>query len=90
MMSCFDKVHNTRCAYVMQVAPYALRWKGNIVMPTDGTYSFGVAADDAALVYIDGALLITQNPSKAAGTLAWKTGNAKLAAGSHTVEVQFW
>ena len=76
---------------MLQVAPYALRWKGGIVMPTDGYYSFGVAADDAALVYIDGALLITQNPTKPGSTLAWKASNAvKLAAGSHTVEVQFW
>lgn len=75
----------------MQVAPYALRWKGSIVMPTDGNYSFGVAADDAALVYIDGAQLIAQNPTKPVSTLAWKTSSViKLAAGSHTIEVQYW
>ena len=77
---------------MMQVAPYALKWNGSIVMPTDGNYSFGVAADDAALVYIDGAQLIAQNPTKPVSTLAWKTSSnaVKLAAGSHTVEVQFW
>jgi PA14 domain len=75
----------------MQVAPYALRWKGGIVMPADGMYSFGIAADDAALVYVDGALLISQNTGKPVTALAWKASSViKLAAGSHTVEVQFW
>lgn len=71
------------------MAPYALKWKGSLTAPTDGTYSFGVAADDAALVYINGALLISQNPAKGA-TLTWKSGNVKLSAGSHTIEVQYW
>lgn len=46
--------------------------------------------DDAALVYLDGTLLISQNTGKAATALVWKSGNIKLSAGSHTIEVQYW
>jgi len=40
---------------------FSISWKGYIVAPKSGNYTFEIKADDEAAVYIDGKLIINQN-----------------------------
>ncbi|MEQ1859477.1 MAG: c-type cytochrome [Chthoniobacteraceae bacterium] len=60
---------------------FALRFRGNIVVPKDGTYTFMTESDDGSRLYIDGRLVVDNggiHPKQE------RTGEVDLKAGAHT------
>ena len=50
---------------------FSVRWTGKFTPPESGTYKLGFTADDGAMLYLDGKLLVeawTSNPNKTATT----------------------
>jgi hypothetical protein len=60
---------------------------GNINVPADGTYTFGLNSDDGSLLFLDGNLVVDNGGSHAPGTVSAGTF---LTAGPYFFEVQFF
>lgn len=66
---------------------YGIRFSGNIVIPTTGTWSFRLSSDDGSDLWINGVRVV--NNDGLHGTTA-VTGSATLAAGTYTFECRFF
>ena len=64
---------------------YVIRVTGNIVIPTTGTYTFGMTLDDVGRLRINGADVIVDDSGLHA--VANRFGTVSLAAGTHTFEM---
>jgi fibro-slime domain-containing protein len=62
-------------------------WHGTFVLPSPGTVTFGLGADDDAFVYIDGQLKVDNGGVKALSYVPNVIGG--LSAGTHDVDVFF-
>jgi hypothetical protein len=60
---------------------------GAFTVSTPGRYAFRLAADDGAKLFIDGVQVVNDDGYHV--TIA-KDGAVDLAAGTHTIEVQYW
>ncbi len=66
---------------------FAARWRGRILTPTTGSYTFTLNSDDGGLLFIDRAEIINNDGFPASTS---KSGSVTLSAGFHDVEVQFF
>jgi hypothetical protein len=63
---------------------YVLRWRGQIKIPSDGSYKFQTRSDDGSLLYIDQKLVVSNDGLHGAVT---KLGAVSLAKGTHDLTV---
>jgi len=66
---------------------FALRFTGNLFVPQSGTYTFYLASDDGARLYLDGKLLINNDGLHG---MVEKNAKVKLTAGSHPLVVTYF
>ncbi|TGN51047.1 hypothetical protein E4L95_17065, partial [Paracoccus liaowanqingii] len=65
---------------------FAAKFEGDLEIKKAGDYRFTVGVDDAALIYVDGKLVLDRSDNG-----AFKTSEVtlKLGAGSHTIEFRY-
>lgn len=63
------------------------RMSGKILIPDNGSYTFGTSSDDGSVVYIDGQLVVNNNFYQGRTR---RTGAITLTAGLHDIEVGFF
>jgi uncharacterized repeat protein (TIGR01451 family) len=68
--------------------PYAFKATGIIIIPTTGSYVFGLNSDDGGRIKIDGTAVMTDDSNH--GPLDNLGAPVTLTAGPHTVEVIMW
>lgn len=66
---------------------FALRFTGNIMIPTAGKYQFFVASDDGSRIYIDDKLLV--NNDRLQG-MTEQSGTIELTPGAHQIMVTYF
>jgi S1-C subfamily serine protease len=64
-----------------------LRFRGFVKLPKDGLYTFYTTSDDGSSLHIGGKLVVNNDGNHAAMEIA---GMARLKAGYHPIEVQFF
>ena len=64
--------------------PYGALWTGQIEIPEDGPYAFGLEVNGQAQLFIDGQLVVD-----AAEPTNYLEGNINLGAGRHEIRLQF-
>jgi hypothetical protein len=74
------------------VRPYTVDWSGQIKIPDDGDWTFGLRINGKAQVLIDDQLVVnatepSNNNSNEAGDPI--EGTIKLKAGSHSIQVHY-
>jgi sugar lactone lactonase YvrE/4-amino-4-deoxy-L-arabinose transferase-like glycosyltransferase len=67
--------------------PFSIAWHGKIVIRESGPYLFGVRADDGALLFIDGTLVVDNGGSHGA---EYREGSITLNQGLHAIELRYW
>ncbi|HOV33890.1 MAG TPA: PA14 domain-containing protein, partial [Candidatus Hydrogenedens sp.] len=65
---------------------FAVKWRGNIYIPTAGNWTFYTYTDDGVRLYIDGVLRINQW----GGIGEYSTGPLSLNVGPHSFEMQYY
>ena len=66
---------------------FGLRAAGQIDIPSDGAWGFGLGSDQSAQLYIDGQLVINDDSGH---SYRWANGTVELEAGLHDFEVRYW
>jgi len=66
--------------------PFSIEWTGNILIEHAGTYTFGLIADDGAVLTIDGQVVVDVSHV----LLEKRTGAVNLSAGLHPIEVRYF
>lgn len=66
---------------------FAARFVGLLDIPEDGTWSFELGSDEAAMLYIDDQLVINDHTRH---SFRWKTGSIELTEGKHKVDVRYF
>ena len=61
-------------------------WRGTITVPDNGTYTFGLYADDGVLLAIDGQPVIVRNRYDA----NWTDGMIRLDTGRHDIVIAYF
>lgn len=73
--------------------PFSIRWRGEIHVPTAGSYAFGGKAVDSLRVLIDGSqVYASSKPGEWLGSCGGgegEEGAVQLSAGWHAIEVQY-
>lgn len=69
------------------VENFAIRFQGQLAVPTTGTYTFEILSDDGAKLYINGLLVIDNDGIHQPQT---KRAHIPLAVGFHRVEIQYF
>lgn len=64
--------------------PYSVDWKGQIAIPENGRYEFGLRINGKAKVSIDGQLVVETNH-----TSEYTAGQVTLTRGMHPISVRF-
>ncbi len=62
-------------------------WKGQIVIPTTGSYKFRTNSDDGSMLYINRVLIVNNAGRHGA---QWREGTVTLAAGAHDIAITFY
>lgn len=65
----------------------SLRFRGGLIAPTSGVYTFYTRSDDGSWLYIDGKLVVNNGGDHAAEE---KSGQVKLSAGEHAFACYFY
>ncbi len=65
----------------------AMQFKGNLTIPSTGSWTFTLGSDDGTLLYINGALVVNND---GAHSFQNRTGTVTLSAGVHTIDVRFF
>ena len=65
---------------------YLTIFQGNLVIPSDGTYTFAVDGDDALELLIDGSVVAYWYGGHGKCDCQTHTGSVTLTAGNHTIE----
>ena len=68
--------------------PYVIKATGNIVIPTTGTYVFGLNSDDGGRIRINGVDVMVDDSNH--GAEDHLSAPVSLTAGTHSVEVIMW
>jgi PA14 domain/Dolichyl-phosphate-mannose-protein mannosyltransferase len=71
----------------MLLAPFSVVWRGALAVPVDGPYRFRTMADDGALLFIDGALVVDNGGNHAEES---REAQVVLKRGFHPVELRYW
>lgn len=66
---------------------FAVRFTGSFETPGSGSYTFNLASDDGAALYIDGRLVIDHDGLHAAST---KSATVTLGQGTHAIELRYF
>lgn len=66
---------------------FALRFTGNLIVPSAGKYTFYIASDDGSRIYLDGKLLINHDGKHG---MTEKRATANLKAGSYPLIVTYF
>lgn len=66
---------------------FGVRWTGFLTAPAEGTYRFTCGSDDGVRVRIDGATVVEYSTLR---PYAETSGETKLTAGRHAIEVVFY
>lgn len=66
---------------------FAIRFKGQIIIPAAGQCSFKVTSDDGANLYINGVKIVDNDGTHPPQS---KTGNVTLTAGQHAFRVDYY
>ena len=66
--------------------PFSVEWTGNILIEQPGSYTFGLIADDGAILMIDGRVVVDVNHL----LLQKGTGTINLSAGLHPIQVRYF
>jgi hypothetical protein len=66
--------------------PFSVEWTGNIVIDEEADYSFSLAADDGALLEIDGRMIVDAQRA----LLQKRIGMIHLRAGPHSIRVRYF
>jgi len=66
---------------------FALRFTGQITIPTTGRYTFNISSDDGSRIYLDNKLLINNDGLHGLGE---KSATLQLAAGVHPLIVTYF
>jgi hypothetical protein len=67
-------------------APFSVDWSGGILLPEGGTYTFGLVADDGAILTIDGQTVIDASHD----FLQKRTRTINLPGGLHPIQVRYF
>ena len=67
---------------------YVMRWRGHIVLPTDGVYTFSTRSDDGSMLYIDENPIVNNDGLHGATTQEGQT--EYLVAGTHAITITFF
>jgi len=65
---------------------YFLSCSGSLVVTDDDFYGYSISADDAALLYVDGQLVLNDDNAHSVATV---TGQKYLRKGVHSITVQY-
>ncbi len=66
---------------------YFLRFTGSLQVPTNGAYTFYLNSDDGSMLWVDGALVVTNDGPHAAREISATTN---LTAGLHAIQVGYF
>lgn len=69
------------------LADFGAQITGSLVVSESGSYTLTVSSDDAAYVFVDGNLVVSEPGAHGAFP---KSGSVFLSAGNHRIEVQFY
>ena len=82
---------NANPGVITRKTDYALVYEGYVKIPADGAYTFRVACDDAARLYIDGRLVtdVPYDAERAADAIVSNSGSLTLVAGYHSIRIEY-
>ncbi len=63
-------------------------WRGQLIAPVSGTYTFSLNSDDGSMLFIDGQTVVYNNYFQGYGTE--RSGTVSLAAGLHAITIGFY
>jgi len=66
---------------------YSLRYTGDVLITTDGTYTFTTRSDDGSKLFINGTEVVDNDGAHGART---RSGSIFLTAGFHSLELEFF
>lgn len=66
--------------------PFSAEWSGSIVIDRSGAYTFGLVADDGAVVEIDGTVVVDALKV----VLQKLSGSVNLSEGKHSIRVRYF
>jgi autotransporter-associated beta strand protein len=73
--------------YNAGAANFETRWAGKYYAPTNGTYTFGTASDDGSMIFINGAVVVSNNYFQG---VTYRSGTVDLTAGYHDITIAFY
>ena len=65
---------------------YSIKWDGQIMADSTGTYNFQTTSDDSSMLYIDGSTVVDNGGNHASRS---KYGAIDLTAGLHDIELTY-
>ncbi|HPS06355.1 MAG TPA: PA14 domain-containing protein [Kiritimatiellia bacterium] len=71
--------------YSGSVDKFAVRWTGRFNAETPGSYYFNILADDACMLFLDGALVVNNRTGG-----GWASGSVTLTQGQHDIMMFFY
>jgi hypothetical protein len=66
---------------------FGMRVLGQIDVPADGRWTFGLGSDQSAMLLIDGEPVVVDSGSHG---YRWKYGQVVLTEGKHDIEIRYW
>jgi len=66
---------------------FAIRWKGKLKAPKDGSYTFFLESDDGSRLLIDGKEVVDNGGLHEMQT---QTGSVELKAGDHDIQIDYF
>ena len=69
---------------------FAARWRGRFYAPVDGTYTFGLSSDDCSMLFINDAVVVSNNVFQGYQSGApQRSGSVALTAGFYPILIAF-
>ena len=69
---------------------FAARWRGRFYAPVDGTYTFGLSSDDCSMLFINDAVVVSNNVFQGYQSgLPQRSGTIALTAGYYRIMMAF-
>ncbi len=73
--------------YYAYTSTFQTYWKGEIDIPTAGSYTFYTSSDDGSMVFIDGVTVVNNNYFQG---VTERSGPVTLTAGTHAIAIAFF
>lgn len=80
-------VSNLDLSAAPRATNFVLRFTGFLLVPTNGTYTFQLNSDDGSMLWLDGALVVTNDGAHAAREISATTN---LTAGPHALMLGYF